>query len=109
MYERNPPKNAAKSIHVIQENLNDDQDARPNPADLETPGLLFKKLVGSERCDRVESTLASMEDEGRVPIDLWAQAYNVCFEPVSELATISEAYCSVFWDPNSTWIIIAFR
>lgn len=49
------------------------------------------------------------DEASRGIIDTWASAYGVMFEPVSELASLSKAYCSVFWDPNSTWMVVAFK
>ncbi|KAG9045340.1 hypothetical protein FS837_006472 [Tulasnella sp. UAMH 9824] len=49
------------------------------------------------------------DEASRGIIDTWASTYGVAFEPVTELASLSKAYCSVFWDPNSTWMVVAFK
>ncbi|KAG8947106.1 hypothetical protein FRC04_010957 [Tulasnella sp. 424] len=57
----------------------------------------------------VMDVVNAADEASRGMIDIWASAYGVAFEPVSELASLSKASCSVFWEPKSTWIVVAFK
>ncbi|KAG8926602.1 hypothetical protein FRC01_008645 [Tulasnella sp. 417] len=57
----------------------------------------------------VTDVVRAADEASRGIIDTWASTYGVAFEPVSELASLSKAYCSVFWDPTSTWMVVAFK
>ncbi|KAG9009031.1 hypothetical protein FRB90_008651, partial [Tulasnella sp. 427] len=73
------------------------------------PGRLFSSLLGGKNISSIADQVLSIEHKSRDAIDLWADKYGMCFEPISELASLSQAYVSVFWDPTSTWIAVAFK
>jgi hypothetical protein len=42
-------------------------------------------------------------------IQEFARRIGIEFEPISELTSMSSAYCALFWDVNSNWIVVAFK
>lgn len=74
-----------------------------------SPGRLFSELIGEDDATDVNEKASEHSDKARDPVDKWAAQYKIDYEPVSELATLSQAYCSIFWDPNSTWMVVAFK
>lgn len=73
-----------------------------------TPGTLMRTLVGDAN---LRSVFASSENQGTEDdaMHTWAETYGVCYEPVSELASLSQAYCSLFWEKTGTWVVVAFK
>jgi hypothetical protein len=49
------------------------------------------------------------EDSTTSPISAFVNDYQICYEPLSELASTSQAYCSMFWDASGDWIVVAFK
>ncbi|KAG8947800.1 hypothetical protein FRC04_010286 [Tulasnella sp. 424] len=75
----------------------------------DAPGTLLNSLVGDKNNTSISDKVFAIEHGSRDAVDEWAGVYGVCYEPVSELASLSQAYASVFWDPKSTWIAVAFK
>lgn len=73
------------------------------------PGELFRTLVGGKNLSSLADDVVAFERESRSTIDNWASEHGIQYEPVSELASLSQAYASVFWDPESNWIVVAFK
>ncbi|KAG8947802.1 hypothetical protein FRC04_010288 [Tulasnella sp. 424] len=84
-------------------------NASPFADSTNDPGALFNSLVGDKNNSAVTGEVHDAEQDSRDAIDNWARDYGVCYEPVSELASLSQAYASVFWDPKSTWVVVAFK
>ncbi|KAG8900122.1 hypothetical protein FRB99_006218 [Tulasnella sp. 403] len=101
MYERDNP--GRQVVSNMQQCLDNVGEQPPDPAEPE------HLLVGGAQVQHVKTTFEIKEEKSRGTIDQWAAEYDVCFEPVSELASLSQAFCSVFWDPASTWIVVAFK
>ncbi|KAG8908989.1 hypothetical protein FRB99_000092 [Tulasnella sp. 403] len=78
----------------------------PTAAD---PGRLFTTLIGASKTNDVAGTVTVQQIKGSKTISNWASEYGICYQPVSELASLSQAYCSLFWDPRSTWVVVAFK
>ncbi|KIO27368.1 hypothetical protein M407DRAFT_191699 [Tulasnella calospora MUT 4182] len=76
---------------------------------VDQPGALFGTLVGSKNKSSIADDVVSFERGSRNKIDDWAAEHGIQYEPVSELASLSQAYASVFWDPTSNWIVVAFK
>ncbi|KAF8316060.1 alpha/beta-hydrolase [Clavulina sp. PMI_390] len=54
----------------------------------------------------MQHTLAAEDDE---IIRTFCRLHGIDFEPLSELNDSSSAFAGVFWDPNSNWIVVAFK
>lgn len=70
-------------------------------------GDIFAHYVKSGRADSIRHQLDTQSGSG--PIGGWLKKYGMAVEPISELASLSQAYCSIFWDPNDTWMVVAFK
>ncbi|KIO27373.1 hypothetical protein M407DRAFT_23422 [Tulasnella calospora MUT 4182] len=53
--------------------------------------------------------VVTIERSSRSKIYKWTRDHGIQYEPVSELASLGQAYASVFWDPKSNWIVVAFK
>ncbi len=112
MYERSDA-DMRTAVRNVQQNVQADPFSyymgSAQKASTDAPGALFTKVVGDQAAQGMADDVYAAEKQSRDPIDKWAKSYGICFEPVSELASLSMAYCSVFWDPRSTWVIVAFK
>lgn len=70
------------------------------------PGELVSRIFNRNTSAAVDKALTSYGDER---IREFAAAYGIEFEVVSELNTVSSAFCGLFWDPKSNWIVVAFK
>lgn len=71
-----------------------------------TPILNKAVTLDSTSEDKVNSALDS---EGDGIIRTFCKGFGIDFEPLSELNSSSSAFAGVFWDPKSTWIVVAFK
>ncbi|KIO18852.1 hypothetical protein M407DRAFT_224543, partial [Tulasnella calospora MUT 4182] len=53
--------------------------------------------------------VVNIERSSRSKIYKWTRDHGIQYEPVSELASLGQAYASVFWDPKSNCIVVAFK
>ncbi|KAG8884671.1 hypothetical protein FRB98_002271 [Tulasnella sp. 332] len=112
MYERSneAAKETIKEVHAHIRNNKDDTETlsrKTSGLALAEPGQLLASLVGHEN---VSSVLDKHNDEdGEDAIHEWAHSYDVCYEPVSELSSLSQAYCSLFWEKKGKWVVVAFK
>jgi len=71
------------------------------------PGDLIRDVFGRAGLTDVNQVLKRSGHVAR--IQEFARRMGVEFEPVSELTSMSSAYCALFWDVNSNWIVVAFK
>ncbi|KAG8927417.1 hypothetical protein FRC01_007516 [Tulasnella sp. 417] len=76
---------------------------------VDQPGQLARTLVGGKSTSSLTDTVVALERDSRNTMDEWAREHKLEQEPVSELASLSQAYASVFWDPTSNWMVVAFK
>lgn len=112
MYERSneTAKETIKLVHSHVRNNTDDTETlsrKTSELSFADPGHLLASLVGHENVDSVLDKHG--DEDGEDVIHDWAHTYDVCYEPVSELSSLSQAYCSLFWDKNGKWVVVAFK
>ena len=71
------------------------------------PGDLIREVFGRAGLIDVKQVLKRSSNVAR--IQEFTRRMEVEFEPVSELTSMSSAYCALFWDVNSNWIVVAFK
>ncbi|KAF9515678.1 hypothetical protein BS47DRAFT_1381340 [Hydnum rufescens UP504] len=52
---------------------------------------------------------AFLESPGDVTISRFCRQLHIEYQPISELGNESTAFAAVFWDPHSTWIVVALK
>ncbi len=91
------------------------QDMRLNPHRPElarlnrfpVPGELIRDVFGRVGLTDVNQKLKHSRTVGR--IQQFTRQMEIEFEPISELTSMSSAYCALFWDTKSNWIVVAFK
>jgi hypothetical protein len=80
-------------------------------AEASDPGQLIESIFDHAARSQIISLLhEDAEDKTTTsPISTFTRDYGICCEPLSELASTSQAYCSLFWDPAGTWVVVAFK
>lgn len=73
------------------------------------PGSVVASLFDPAEAQRIVQALDHRTDGGEEPIHQFAERYGICFATASELTTTSQAYCSLFWDPKGTWVLVTFK
>ena len=108
MYERTPEPldGALKLTRQAQ------QTAQPpqNPAvgaSISQPGGVLQSAVGSVPAERISASLQNNTAES--VMIRFANRLGVKYSTVSDLDSQTSAFCGCFWDPRSTYIILAFR
>ena len=71
------------------------------------PGDLIRDVFGRAGLIDVQQVLKGSKHVAR--IQEFTRRMEIEFEPVSELTSMSSAYCALFWDVNSNWIVVAFK
>lgn len=71
------------------------------------PGDLIRDVFGRAGLTDVKEVLRRSNNVVR--IQDFTRRMEIEFEPVSELTSMSSAYCALFWDVNSNWIVVAFK
>ncbi|KAG8880849.1 hypothetical protein FRB98_004702 [Tulasnella sp. 332] len=74
-----------------------------------TPGAVLNNLFAVTDITKILNTLDADSAAGEAPIHKFAKEHGICFATASELKTTSQAYCSLFWDPTGTWVLVAFK
>jgi len=77
-----------------------------NP-DGSVPGALLANELGSQAAQAVSETLHCHSEENKVLE--FAHKHGLEYSTVSELNTQSSAACGMFYDPNGTFIILAYK
>jgi hypothetical protein len=79
------------------------------PTDLHTskPGALLSALLGPDAAQHVNIQLHANAEEDALAS--FASRLGVRYNTVSELNSQGSAFCGMFWDPASTWIILAYK
>ncbi|KAG9004149.1 hypothetical protein FRB90_011050 [Tulasnella sp. 427] len=95
--------------HTDQAQADEVQSATQAVRDSDRPEAAAALQPNNSSPPTVNDVVTAADAASRGVIDIWAAEYGVAFEPVSELASLSKAYCSVFWDPKSTWMVVAFK
>jgi hypothetical protein len=72
-----------------------------------TPGDLIQDVFDRAALIDIKQTLKGSGHVAR--IQEFTRRMHIEFEPVSELTSMSSAYCALFWDVNSNWIVVAFK
>jgi hypothetical protein len=111
VYERSPA-NVQAAVSKAYDNLKSDPKADPYQAvpSVRNPGSLLRQLVdGDYQINRIFEMLEQDSQNHSDIIDALAKDHGLCWVPVSELATTSQAYCSIFWDPLAKWMVVVFK
>lgn len=110
MYERDMSM-TREAVDVAQTRTSPPLLAAPNEPSSSaiSPGSIIQSLFRVVDIKKILSILEDDEDHGERIIQDFVKEHGMCFAPISELKTTSQAYCSVFWDPTSTWVLVAFK
>jgi hypothetical protein len=111
MYERSTT-GFYKALDAASETLRTKRrHTTSDTADASDPGQLIASIFDNAARTRITSLLhEDAEDETMTsPISTFTRDYAICCEPLSELASTSQAYCSLFWDPAGNWVVVAFK
>ena len=110
MYERSIT-GFHKALHSARETLIRSGGRRTSDsADTSDPGGLIDAIFDGEAISEIVRLLQEDDDELTAsPINTFVNDYNICYEPLSELASTSQAYCSLFWDAGGDWLVVAFK
>jgi hypothetical protein len=83
--------------------------AHRHPADLHTskPGELLCAILGPDVAQDVNTHLHTNAEEDALAA--FASRLGLRYNTVSELNSQGSAFCGMFWDPASTWIILAYK
>lgn len=76
--------------------------------DMTAPGQRLSEACGTEGAKLVRAQLHGDNTE-EATISQLATRLGLRYSTVSELNSAGSAYCGLFWDPNSTFIIVAFK
>jgi hypothetical protein len=109
MYERSIA-GFQKAVHSASETLKYQGRYTPDGADTSDPGGLIKSVFDRAARSEIRTLLEEDNEESTTsPINTFLHDYQVCYEPLSELASTSQAYCSLFWDAGGDWVVVAFK
>ena len=73
------------------------------------PGMHILDACGAPGASAVISALHSMNVEERTIRGIAKTRLGLCYSTVSELNSLGSAFCGLFWDPEETFVIAAFR
>ena len=110
MYERtsSTTREAIKDAVVRQDmRLNPHRPELTRVKGLPVPGDLIRDVFGRVGLTDINQTLKRSRTVGR--IQQFTREMDIEFEPISELSSMSSAYCALFWDAKSNWIVVAFK
>jgi hypothetical protein len=111
MYERSAA-GFHKALHSAGQTLKAEGRLTNDTADTSDPGGLITSIFDAAAISRILALLREDDDDEdsmASPISTFVNDYKICSEPLSELASTSQAYCSLFWDPAGDWIVVAFK
>lgn len=110
MYERtsSTTREAIKDAVVRQDmRLNPHRPELARVRGFPVPGDLIRDVFGRVGLTDVNQKLKRSRTVGR--IQQFTRKMEIEFEPISELSSMSSAYCALFWDAKSNWIVVAFK
>ncbi|KZT58158.1 alpha/beta-hydrolase [Calocera cornea HHB12733] len=72
-------------------------------------GKHARQVLGESGAQQMMSALH--DSKGETKLAAWANSMipPIKYSSVSELNGTDSAFCGIFWDPNSTWIVLAFK
>lgn len=109
MYERSTT-GLRKAINSASNTLKTDGRHTGDTADTSEPGGLITSIFEPVAISRILALLSEDDEESMTsPINTFVDDYKMCYEPLSELASTSQAYCSMFWDSGGDWIVVVFK
>jgi WD40 repeat protein len=111
MYERSTT-GFYKALDAASETLRTKKrHTTSDTADASDPGQLIASIFDHTAQSRIMSLLREDSEDKTTtsPISTFTRDYAICCEPLSELASTSQAYCSLFWDPVGNWVVVAFK
>ncbi|KAF8515774.1 Alpha/Beta hydrolase protein [Hysterangium stoloniferum] len=71
------------------------------------PGALLSAILGPDAASEVNRHLHANPEEDALAA--FAHRLGLRYNTVSELNSQASAFCGMFWDPESTWIILAYK
>lgn len=80
---------------------------QPTDLHVSKPGALLSAILGPNAAQQVNAQLHTNAEED--VLAAFASRLGVRYNTVSELNSQGSAFCGMFWDPASTWIILAFK
>ena len=110
MYERtSTTKRGAIKDSVSRQHmrLNPHRPGLARLKDFPGPGDLIRDVFGRGGHTDIHQVLKRSPNVNR--IQQFTRRMEIEFEPVSELTSMSSAYCALFWEANSNWIVVAFK
>ena len=110
MYERtsSTTRGAIKDVLLRQHlRLNPHRPGLARLKDFPSPGDLIRDMFGRGGQTDIHQVLKRSTNVNR--IQQFTRRMEIEFEPVSELTSMSSAYCALFWEANSNWIVVAFK
>ncbi|KAH7098329.1 alpha/beta-hydrolase [Auriculariales sp. MPI-PUGE-AT-0066] len=106
MYER-----TSAALYEALETEADDHPTRGHRVDSNpdgsVPGALLANALGSNAAAAVNKSLHNHSEENKV--HAFARQHGLEYSTVSELNSQSSAACGMFYDPNGTFIILAYK
>lgn len=72
------------------------------------PGDLTQKLLGEHGLQALHKALTT-KPPGPDPVEDFCTRHNLDYESISELNSDKAAFSSAFWDPDGSWIVLAFK
>ncbi len=73
------------------------------------PGGLMASLFDDAAISQIRTLLDEDDESMTSPINTFDNNYKICYEPLSELASTTQAYSSLFWEPGGDWVVVAFK
>lgn len=83
-------------------------DANSHHEKTAPPGQVLEDVVG-ERTARLVTDSLHQENEEEDEMTRFAARLGIKYATLSELNSQTSAFCGCFWDPNSNYIILAFK
>ena len=75
----------------------------------EQAGALIRDMMGEDGARALDALLHSENTQEETICEIAASNLGLQYTPISELNTIGSAFCALFWDPRSNFIIVAFK
>jgi hypothetical protein len=111
VYERSPAHVEA-AVSKASDNLRTDPKADPysGVTSVRNPGSLLRNLMDDDyQINRIFELLDKDTQSQSDIINTFSKEHGLCWVPVSELSTTSQAFCSIFWDPLAKWMVVVFK
>ncbi|KAG9014715.1 hypothetical protein FRB94_010562 [Tulasnella sp. JGI-2019a] len=101
---------AAKNTEATQPGKGNTPVANePNQKLSITPGAYMQSCFSASDSAKIQNVVDTTGPASESVIQRFVGRYGINFAVASELKTTSQAYCSVFWDPRSKWVVVAFK